>query len=101
SIRVGKLPQGSHQAEILLAIAESGVDTGVSAGENSGRILHHAAVVRSLTSLGRLDPKNPGEYSADARISLNAEWNRQNVKIVLFVQDRTTRRILGAAAIKL
>jgi hypothetical protein len=101
SIRVGKLPQGSHQTEILLAITESGVDTGVSGGENSGRVLHHAAVVRSLTSLGRLDPRNPGEYSADARISLQADWNRQNVKIVLFLQDRTTQRILGAAALKL
>jgi len=100
SIRVGKLPQGSHQAEILLAITESGVDSGVFGGENSGRILHHVAVVRSLTSLGRLDPKNPGEYSADARISLKAEWNRQNVKLVLFVQDRTTKRILGAASVK-
>jgi hypothetical protein len=101
NVRVGKLPQGSNQAEILLAITESGVDTGVMAGENKGRILHHAAVVHSLTSLGKLDPKNPGEYSADARISLKAEWNQQNVKIVLFVQDRTTKRILGAAAMKL
>ncbi len=101
SIRVGKLPPGSHQAEILLAIAESGVDTGVTGGENTGRILHHASVVRTLTSLGRLDPKRPGEYTADARISLRAEWNQQNVKIVVFVQDRTTKRILGAASLKL
>ncbi len=101
SIRVGKLPPGSHQAEILLAVTESGVDTGVTGGENTGRVLHHASVVRTLTSLGRLDPKRPGEYTADARISLRAEWNQQNVKIVLFVQDRTTKRILGAASLKL
>jgi hypothetical protein len=100
SIRVGKLPQGSHPAEILLAITEGGVDTGVYGGENSGRVLHHAAVVRSLTSLGKLDPKYPGEYSANASLSLRAEWNRQNLKLVLFVQDRTTQRILGAAALK-
>ena len=36
TIRVGKLPPGSHQAEMLLAITESGVDTGVFGGENSG-----------------------------------------------------------------
>jgi hypothetical protein len=101
SIKIGKLPPGSHQAEMLLAITETGVETGVFAGENSGRFLRHAAVVRTLTSLGKLDPKRPGEYSAEARIAFLAEWNRQNLKVVLFVQDTTTRRILGAAALKI
>jgi hypothetical protein len=53
-------------------------------------------VVRSLTSLGRLDSKND-VYSGDARLNLNPQWNRANLNLVLFVQDRATRRILGAA----
>jgi len=31
---------------------------------------------------------------------LRPDWNRANLKLVLFVQDRTTRRILGAASVK-
>ena len=94
---VGKLPPGSHESDLLLAVTEGGNGTTVYAGENSGRTLRHAAVVRSITSLGRLDPKYPGEYSAEARLNLRPEWNRQYLKLVLFVQDRTNRRILGAA----
>jgi len=100
SFRVAKLPPGSHEADILLGVAESGLVTPVLGGENSGHQLRHAGVVRSLTSVGRLDPKRPGEYTATARLNLRADWNRSNLKLVLFVQDRTTRRILGAASVK-
>jgi len=100
SFRVAKLPPGSHEADILLGVAESGLMTPVLGGENSGHQLRHAGVVRSLTSVGRLDPKRPGEYTATAQLNLRPDWNRSNLKLVLFVQDRTTRRILGAASVK-
>jgi hypothetical protein len=100
SFWVGRLPPGSHEAEILLGVTESGLVTPVLGGENSGRQLRHAAVVRSLTSLGRLDPRSPGEYSGVAQLNLRPDWNRANVKLVLFVQDRITRHILGAASVR-
>ena len=100
SFRVSKLPPESREADILLAVTENGLVTPVYGGENSGHELRHAAVVRSISSLGRLDPKRPGEYSAVAQLNLRPDWNRSNLKLVVFVQDRTTRRILGAASIK-
>ena len=100
SFSVSKLQPESHEAEILLGVTESGLVTPVFGGENSGRELRHAAVVRSLTSLGRLDPRRPGEYSGVARLNLRQDWNRANLKLVLFVQDRVTRRILGAASVR-
>ena len=100
SFSVSKLPAGSHEADILLAVTEGGLVTPVFGGENNGRQLRHAAVVRSLSSLGRLDPKHPGEYSAVAQLNLRPDWNRANLKLVLFVQDRTNRHILGAASVR-
>jgi len=100
SFRVSKLAPESREADILLAVTENGLVTPVYGGENSGHELRHAAVVRSISSLGRLDPKRPGEYSAVAQLNLRPDWTRSNLKLVVFVQDRTTRRILGAASIK-
>jgi hypothetical protein len=100
SFSVSKLPPGSHEAEILLGVTGGGLVTSVFGGENSGRQLRHAAVVRSLTSLGWLDPRRPGEYSGVAQLNLRQDWNRSNVTLVLFVQDRTTRHILGAASVR-
>ena len=82
-------------------MTESFLETTVSGGENNGRRLRHSAVVRNLQTLARLDAKKGGVYSADVRLNLRPDWNRQNLKLVLFVQDRSSRRILGAAAAKL
>jgi hypothetical protein len=98
SFQVRGLPKGTQTADMLLAVTESGLETSVGGGENGGRRLRHSAVVRSLTKLGTLDTKKDGAYTADARLNLRPEWNRQNLKLVLFVQDRGNRRILGAAA---
>ena len=100
SISVGKLPQGSHKADVLLAISESGLMTTVNGGENAGHQLRHIPVVRSMSKLTELDPARPGEYTAEARLNVRTDWNRANLRIVLLVQDKETRRILGAAAIK-
>ena len=100
SFSVSKLPPGSHEADILLGVTESGLVTPVFGGENNGRQLRHTAVVRSLTSLGRLDPARPGEYTATAQLNLRGDWVRSNLKLVLFVQDRVTRHILGAASVR-
>jgi hypothetical protein len=101
SITVGKLPEGSHKADVLLAIAENNLSTNVGAGENAGRVLRHVAVVRTLSKLAELDPSHPGEYTAEARLNLKPEWIRSNLKVVLLVQDKQNRHILGAASVKM
>lgn len=100
-LKVEKLPAGTRSADIFLAITESDLESNVQSGENSGRQLRHTGVVRSLTSLGHLDMKKAAAYSADAKLNLKSEWRRENLKLVLFVQDRGSRKILGAATLRL
>ena len=100
SFSVSRLPSGSHEADILLGVTEGGLVTSVFGGENNGRQLRHAAVVRSLSNVGRLEANRPGEYTAEAQLNLRQDWNRANLRLVLFVQDRVTRRILGAASVR-
>jgi hypothetical protein len=99
AIEVNHLPADTRSADMLLAITESGLESSVFGGENNGRRLRHTGVVRSLTSLGKIDSKRA--YSAEARLNVKQEWNRNNLKVVLFVQDRNTRRILGASTMRL
>jgi hypothetical protein len=98
AVSVQHLPEGTRGADILLGITESDLRTNITGGENRGWNAAHTAVVRSMTTLGRLEAKKNGAYTADIKLNLNPRWNRQNVKLVLLVQDRTTRRILGAAS---
>ncbi|MGO9402747.1 MAG: DUF1223 domain-containing protein [Terriglobales bacterium] len=88
-------PAQEH-SNVLLATTEDGLSTSVEAGENGGRTLHHAAVVRQLRDLGRSDK---GAFEANVDVAPHADWNAAKLKIAVLVQDQATMKILGAAMV--
>lgn len=95
-----KFPQGTRNVDVFLAITESNLVTAVKGGENNGRRLRHVGVVRSLSSIGHFDVRKGGIYNADARLYLDPEWRTENLKLVMLVQDRSNRKIIGAATLR-
>ena len=85
----------SGKADVLLAITESGLQNNVTRGENSGRTLPHSGVVRRLSLVGAASKAG---FSADRVIVLDQSWKRENLRAVVFVQERGSRRVIGAAA---
>lgn len=98
-ISVEKLPRISagDVAEILFAITESNLSSQVVRGENTGRKLAHTSVVRELRSLGRIDDLNK-LFETETSVILKNDWKRQDLRAVVFIQERANKRILGAAA---
>ena len=101
SVHVRDLPPltTGDSAEVLLAITENNLRSEVSRGENAGRYLRHSAVVRKLTALGDITANQ--SFDAESTVSLANGWQRDNLRAVAFVQERGTRRILGAAVLGL
>jgi hypothetical protein len=87
-------------AEIILAITESGLHSSVKAGENSGAELHHSPVVRELKVIGVMAKNGEEGFTAQPAVKLDAKWNLENLRAVVFVQEKKNRRILGAAAVR-
>ena len=87
------LSRGDH-ADIMLAIIQNGLQSNVRAGENKGRALTHAAVVRRLSTIGEAK----GDAKAvRAEVKLEPDWQRDHVRLVAFVQERASRHVLAAA----
>ena len=86
TVNVDRVPANAD-ADVLLAITENGLSSDVRKGENSGRQLNHTGVVRRLTVLGQT---HGGSFSAQVNARVAAEWKRQNLQAVVFVQDRKT-----------
>ncbi len=103
SVTVGKLqgPTKRDAAEVWLAITETGLHSAVTRGENAGEDLHHAAVVRSMRKIGEAKADGETSFAGDASVPLQKEWKRENLRAVLFVQEKQSRRILGAAEIRI
>ncbi len=87
-------------AEVVLAVTEDGLATKVARGENGGRTLRHAAVTRSLTTIGVVSA-SAGDSTLHGSVPLTAGWSRPHVRLVALVQERDSRRILGAASVGL
>lgn len=100
-IKISDLPKiaDGENRVVLLAITEDALTSNVSGGENSGRKLQHTAVTRYLKNIGAV----AGAESADltAEIPLDKTWRRDHLSAVVFVQETGSRRIIGAARIKL
>lgn len=99
SLRVSSLPAGTEAATVLLALAETGLATQVGRGENAGRLLRHAAVVRSLRPLGTV--RAGGTFAATAPLVLNPSWQAANLRAVVLVQEISSRHLVGAASLPL
>ena len=85
-----------ERSNVLLATTEDGLTTSVEAGENGGRTLHHAAVVRQLREIGH---PNQGAFDQTVDIAPHADWNAAKLKVAVLVQDAATMKILGAAIV--
>ena len=96
AIHVAHVPGDNWK--VLLAVAESGLRSSVTAGENSGRTLEHTSVVRSLREAGSV---RHGEFQADIEVVRAKEWNADNLTAVAFVQDARTRAIAGVGFVKM
>ncbi len=84
-----------ENATVFLAIAEDNLaPSNVRGGENSGRRLAHASVVRELKSLGMLTAEQKN-FEMESAVQLQPDWKKENLKLVVFVQENQTRKIFG------
>jgi hypothetical protein len=88
-------------ADVYLAVTESELESQVLRGENAGRRLRHAPVVRSFGIIGRIDPRGSNVGQITNTLRLPREWKRENLRAVVFVQEHDTLRITGAATTEL
>jgi hypothetical protein len=98
AVSVGRPADGSSagDADVMLAVTETGLHSSVNAGENAGKALQHAAILRRMDKLGTIHAKNSA-FSASPTVKFESSWKRDNLRIVVFVQDKKSQHIIGAA----
>jgi hypothetical protein len=103
AVSVNNLPAAKpgNTADVVLALTQDGLSSNVTRGENGGRRLTHDAVARQLSVIGRINPEEELSFSAAPVINIPGDWNRKSIHVVVFVQERSSRRVLGAASTNL
>ena len=94
-LKVGAAKDGAP-LQVYMAITEDNLASDVQRGENTGHRLRHTAVVRSFGVIGTIDPREKPSFSSKPTLKFPANWKRQDLHAVVFVQETRSQRILGA-----
>lgn len=88
--------------EVWLAVTEKGLRSEVSRGENAGKNLSHASIVRWMRKVGVLDARKPSSpFAGNTSVKLKPAWKLDNLRVVALVQEKKSKRILGAATLRI
>lgn len=98
SVKITNVPL-HRGATVYAAIAEDGISTRVEGGENSGKMLEHVSVVRRLDTLGEI-ASDKSSLDAAFEVSADPEWKRENLKVVVFVQENDAKKVIGVGSAK-
>lgn len=98
TVRVGRLTGGANgdTVDVWLGVTESKLQSSVTHGENAGENLRHTSVLRTLKKIGKAESNKDQSFTGDQRVRLDAAWKRENTRVIAFVQERKSRKILGA-----
>lgn len=81
---------------VYLAIAEDGITTRNRKGENAANV----SIVRRLSGLGRIEP-NQSSFEMDTNFQIQEGWKKENINLVVFIQENVSRMVHGAGKISL
>ncbi|MCD9187922.1 MAG: DUF1223 domain-containing protein [Pyrinomonadaceae bacterium] len=96
-IKISDIPKHEN-ATVYLAISENNLASSVKNGENSGRKLEHSSVVRELKAIGNIAPEQSG-FENESVVEISKNWKKEDVKLVVFVQENESRKIIGVSRI--
>jgi hypothetical protein len=97
ALRLAYHVEGAPSGAVLnLAVLEEGLSTRVPRGENAGRMLRHANVVRAFRTV-ELDAKADGA----ARLEVPAAVKMENATVIAYVQRPADMAVIGAASTQL
>ncbi len=87
----GELGKG----DLFAALVDPSATTNVKGGENGGRVLHHAGVVRSLVRIGSVQDLAKGPVKFELTAPADAEAAKE--RVVVFAQRNGQGVVAGAA----
>jgi hypothetical protein len=82
----------ARDAELTIAVTESGLETQVHNGENKGRTLYHTGVVRYTKQF----PVSKLSVGGALPLKLDPSWKEDNLRVVAYLQNKADNHILGA-----
>ena len=90
----------AHRLELSWAASQPTDPHTSDGGENAGRTLSHTSVVREMKLIGNLLPAD-GKFDIETAVNMQSNWNKKNLKFVVFVQGKQSKKVFALDRTKL
>lgn len=98
-VKISDVP--AHEiATVFLAVTENNLASKRKGARKSGADGRQTSIVRTLSSLGMLAAEQTN-LELETALQIQGDWKKENLKIVVFVQENASRKVLGATRVKL
>jgi hypothetical protein len=92
-ISIPNLPK-HERATVFAAFVQNDLSRKIGRGNNAGKTLLHSSVARDLRSVGSIEPRAQ-KFEAETFLQFQPEWDRENLNLIVFIQENGSRKILG------
>jgi hypothetical protein len=97
-IAISDLPAPHAESDVLVTITEDGLSTAIPRGENAGATVVHAPVARSMEKIGSIGASE-SRFVGERLVTRTPGWKKDKLRVIVLVQTKEKRAILGAGAI--
>ena len=97
-ISIPNLPK-HEKATVFVAFTQNNLSRKIGRGNNAGKTILHSSVVRDLRSVGSIEPQKQN-FEIETFLQFQPEWNKENLNLIVFVQENVSRKILAISRIE-
>lgn len=98
-ISVPNLPKHG-QATVYVAFTQDDLSRKIGRGNNAGKTLAHSSVARDLRAVASIEPQMM-KFEGETLLQFQPEWTRENLNLIVFVQENGSRKILAVSKVKM
>lgn len=91
---------GHEIATVYAAMIQDNLSRKIGRGNNAGKTLVHTSVARDLRAVGSISPERQN-FEIETFLQFQPEWKKKDLRLIVFVQENRSRKILAVSRIEL
>lgn len=99
TLKITDLP-AHENSDVWLVTAEDNLQTAVERGENRDKTLKHTSIAREMRIIGEVN-STAKTFNVETEYQIQPEWNRKNLKLIVFVQGKESKQVYAVNKINL
>lgn len=97
-ISIPNLPK-HDRATVYVAFTQNDLTRKIERGHNAGKTIEHSSVARDLRAVASVEPQMT-KFEGETVLQFQPEWKKEDLNLIVFVQENGSRKILAVSKVK-